>query len=137
MNKKLVALSTLAALIMPMMAVAAINLPALPAFSSINLNTVINNVFNIVWIFTAAAIVILFVVIGFMFLTAEGDPTKVALARRAVIWGAVGVVVILLSFSIIALVVQVLEPVGDGSSGSACTEDTDCDSDFCVDDRCT
>ena len=137
MNKKLVALSTLAALIMPMMAVAAINLPALPAFSSINLNTVINNVFNIVWIFTAAAIVILFVVIGFMFLTAEGDPAKVALARRAVIWGAVGVVVILLSFSIIALVVQVLEPVGDGSSGSACTEDTDCDSDFCVDDRCT
>ena len=137
MNKKLVALSTLAALAMPMVAVAAINLPALPAFSSINLNTVINNVFNIVWMFTAAAIVILFVVIGFMFLTAEGDPTKVALARRAVIWGAVGVVVILLSFSIIALVVQVLEPVGDGSSGSACTEDTDCDSDFCVDDRCT
>src|SRR3989344_3417401 len=110
MNKKLVALSTLAALIMPMMAVAAINLPALPAFSSINLNTVINNVFNIVWIFTAAAIVILFVVIGFMFLTAEGDPAKVALARRAVIWGAVGAVVSLLSFSIIALVVQVLEP---------------------------
>lgn len=64
-----------------------------------------NNLFlTIIWIIAAAFSVIMFVLAGFKFLTAQGNPQETAEARRAVIWGLAGVAVIVLAWSIIGLV---------------------------------
>ncbi len=63
-----------------------------------------DNVLNILWIIAMAFVIIMFVLAGFKFLTAQGDPGKVAEARQSVIWGIAGAVVIVLAWSIIAIV---------------------------------
>ncbi len=54
-------------------------------------------------IFGAIA-VIMFLTAGILFLTAQGQPEKIATARQAFIWGVAGVVVGLISFSIVQVV---------------------------------
>ena len=51
-----------------------------------------------------AIAVVMFVIAGIMFLTAQGNPEKVQAARSAFLWGIAGVVVGIIAFSIIAIV---------------------------------
>ena len=53
--------------------------------------------------------VLCFLFAGIMFLTAQGQPEKIQMARSAFIWGVAGVVVGILAFSIIAIVSGVLQ----------------------------
>ena len=55
-----------------------------------------------------AIVVVCFVISGILFLTAQGDPEKLKIARSSVIWGIVGVVVGILAFSIIAVIANVV-----------------------------
>lgn len=64
------------------------------------LGGLIDKVFNFIWMAFAAFAVIMFIWAGFLLLNAQGDPTKFAEVRKAVIYGAIGVVVALLSVSI-------------------------------------
>ncbi len=75
-----------------------------PGQVNLNIFTALGMLLYMVWAVTAAAVIIFFILAGFKFLTAQGDPTKVAEARKAVIWGMAGVAVIVISFSIITLV---------------------------------
>lgn len=59
---------------------------------------------NLVGLVFGAIAVIMFVIAGILFLTAQGQPEKVQTARQAFIWGVVGVVVGLVAFSIIAII---------------------------------
>jgi len=58
------------------------------------------------WIIFGVITVVCFVIAGVLFLTAAGDPQKLSQAKLAVIWGAVGVVVGIVAYSIIYLVEQ-------------------------------
>ncbi|MBX4200788.1 hypothetical protein KW786_01525 [Candidatus Parcubacteria bacterium] len=110
MNKKIlfsVILTT--ALALPLVALAgAAPAPFLgnpfPTTLNINIFNVLGTLLYMVWVVTAAAVAILFILAGFKFLTSQGDPTKISEARRAVLWGLAGVAVIVMSFSIITLV---------------------------------
>ena len=106
MNKKLITISSLAILLaLPITGLAYVFTPdAPPKNVNINILNVIAGVFNLVWPITVAVIIIMFIYAGFQFLTAQGDPGKVGEARQSVIWGAAGVAVILLAFSIITLI---------------------------------
>lgn len=55
------------------------------------------------WLFAFAALV-LFIVAGLLFLTAGGDPAKVANARNAFLYGVVGVIVAILAYSVVRIV---------------------------------
>lgn len=57
-----------------------------------------------VWPIVGGVVIVLFIVTGFLFLTAEGDPAKLETARKALIWSIIGVVVILLGSFIIETV---------------------------------
>jgi heme/copper-type cytochrome/quinol oxidase subunit 2 len=57
-------------------------------------------IFSVLWVVAATFVVVMFVIAGFKYLTAQGDASKVSDANKAVIWGAAGVVVILLAWSI-------------------------------------
>lgn len=74
--------------------------PFLPAGNITSLWFVIIAILNFIWpIFIGFAIIMLLLA-GFLFLTAQGEPSKVKEARFAVIWGVVGIIVGILAFSI-------------------------------------
>lgn len=83
----------------------AINFPNPPANSFVptplSIIALINRLFYFIWPIVVAAVIILFMYGGFQFLTARGDETKLSKARLSVMWGVIGVGVIILSFSII------------------------------------
>ena len=59
--------------------------------------------------------IIMFILAGYTFLTASGDPGKINTAKMAFFWGVVGVGLALLSSSIPWLVRNVLIGGGSGS----------------------
>ena len=79
------------------LAVTLIPLPGVIQNAPIN---IFDPIFSILWPLFAGFSVIMFIVAAFMFLTANGEPGKILLARNAMIWASVGVGVGLLSFSI-------------------------------------
>lgn len=58
------------------------------------LTNLITNVQDIMFAIGGAAVVVLFIVAGILFLTAQGEPEKLETARKALIWGAVGTAII-------------------------------------------
>jgi len=105
MNKKLIALSALVALALPVVSLAVEGVGANPpATTVIGIVYIINQVVNIVWWVFIAIAIILFLVTGILFLNAHGDPGKLETARQALIWGTVGVFVGIIAFSIIFIV---------------------------------
>ncbi|OGZ64041.1 MAG: hypothetical protein A3A98_03800 [Candidatus Staskawiczbacteria bacterium RIFCSPLOWO2_01_FULL_40_39] len=100
MNKKL-AIATLTLMALPLASMADIDPGPTPGSSpNLDIVTLINQVLNLIWPIFIGFAVIMFLVAGFQFLTAQGDPTKVAGARQSLIWGAVGVAVGVIAFSI-------------------------------------
>jgi uncharacterized membrane protein YjfL (UPF0719 family) len=102
MNKNIkIALNsiTLGLIVLPV-SVLAYYAPSEPGSTGTNVESIVGNVVDKVWIIFAAIAVILFVYSGVKFLTAGGAPEKVQEARQAAMWGVVGVVVMILAFSI-------------------------------------
>lgn len=67
------------------------------------INNLKHTVLTILWMFAVTFTIIMFVWAGFQYLTAKGDPSKISEAHRSIIWGTVGAVVIVLAWSIIAI----------------------------------
>ncbi|MBM3206643.1 MAG: hypothetical protein FJZ43_03415 [Candidatus Staskawiczbacteria bacterium] len=90
----------------------AVNFIGLPTGNqnySDSIGWVLTQIFNlIIWPVSVLVIIILFIMAGFSFLTSKGDAAKLEQARRFVIWGIVGVVVILISFSIVQTVKNII-----------------------------
>ena len=105
-SKKLFsALFLLLILFVPAGAFADINFSSEPNnTSAINIPLLLNTILTIVWWFFLAIVVVAFVVIGVLFLLAQGDPTKLQEARRAFYWALAGVLIGLLAFSILFLI---------------------------------
>lgn len=100
MNKKLVALGTSALLLVfPLAALAFGGQPG-----PVNIIGAIDNILGSVWVIFTAVAVLAFLIAGFMFLTSRGDPSGVSKARDAVIWGAAGVVVAIIAFSVVGII---------------------------------
>lgn len=113
MNKKLVTLAVSVALsALPLFAF------AVPVISQPNIVpgatvwTLLDSIMALIWPIMAATAIIMFVIAAFLFLTSNGDPTKVASARASVIWGAVGLAVAIVSFTIPYIVRNLFVPSG-------------------------
>lgn len=108
MNKKLVVITSAAIGAFPALCLAVFN-PGQVPFAGDNgivltTNGIINNILSFIWMAFIAFAVIMFIVAGFHFFTAEGDPDKAKEARQFVIWGVVGIIVGVLAFSLPFLV---------------------------------
>lgn len=64
---------------------------------------------NIVGLVFGGLAVVMFVAAGILFLTAQGQAEKIKEARHAALWGAVGVIVGIVAFSIVAIVSSFLK----------------------------
>ena len=102
MNKKLAIISASALVLLALpIATFAIPNPGVPqGNASLNAIQIVNKVLDFVWPLFIGFAVIMLLVAGFVFLSANGDPGKVGTARMAILWAAVGIVVGLLAFSI-------------------------------------
>ena len=101
MNKKIISITSAALLALPVLAMA-FNPGAVPTSNpSLTINQLVDILFSILWPVAVAFFIVMFVIAGFLFATASGDPDKTKQARDAVIYGAVGVVVALVAFSIV------------------------------------
>lgn len=83
----------------------------LPAYSfaqgidpNLWVKSVINSIINFLWPIVVGIIVVVFLWIGVVFLTARGDPSKISDARGHLVKGIIGVIVIILSFSILLVI---------------------------------
>lgn len=69
----------------------------------------INNIFNyLIWPFVVTVVIILFIMAGFAFITAAGEPGKLDTAKKFLIWALIGVVVIIVAFSIVITIQSIL-----------------------------
>ena len=103
MNKKIISASGVIALLaLPALAF------AVPAQLGGNIygltGTLTDIVANVLWTVAVTFVIVMFVIAGFKFMTAQGDPGKVGEARNAVIWGTAGTAVIILAWSLLAIV---------------------------------
>lgn len=105
MNKKIVTSLTSAALLaLPFLAMA-IQIPGEPGVTNISLGQLITAAFaNFIWPLFFALIVVYILIIAFLFISAQGDPTKLQTARQALLWGIIGIVVFVLAYSLITIV---------------------------------
>lgn len=78
-----------------------INIGEAPAGNLIDIPGLLMTILTVMWPVVVTVVVIFFVLAGFKFLTAQGNPEELKIARRFLIWGVVGVIVIILSFSIL------------------------------------
>lgn len=102
--KKVLAVLTLASTVLPLVAMAQYDGPPTPLITS--LTDVLSLIDRAgVWIFSIimALAVIVILVGAFLFLTAGGDPEKIASARGWIIGGVIGVAIALLSSGLISM----------------------------------
>jgi len=72
-------------------------------YPSIPFPDIINNIFlsiiDVLNIAASAFVVYMLVLTGFKYLTAQGDPSKVAEANKSLIWALAGIIVLVISFT--------------------------------------
>jgi hypothetical protein len=105
MKKIIVSLIALSVLALPVMALAQVG--GTPPTITTDLTGLGNKIVNAVWIVFTVIVIIMFVIAGILFLTASGNPEKVAQARMAFLWGVAGVVVGVLAFTMITVVTKI------------------------------
>jgi len=98
MKKILISLLSLDMLLLPVMVLAQ------PAVSINSLDQLITAIKGPIWVVFGLIALVAFVIAGVLFLTAAGDPEKVAKARTAFLWGIVGIIVGILAFSIVTII---------------------------------
>lgn len=79
-----------------------------PGVTFSGLDDLITKVGDFLWKIVGLVALILFVIAGIMFMTAMGDPAKIATARNFVLWGVVGIIVAILAYSIVAIVTNIV-----------------------------
>ena len=101
MNKKLITLLNVGVVLALPVVALAFNPGAVPnAVPGLTIGQLIDIVFSIMWPVVVAFSIVMFILAGFLFMTAQGDADKIQQARSSVIWGVVGIAVALLAFSI-------------------------------------
>ncbi len=111
MNKKLIVLLSSTVLLVSPITIGAINLVPQPAPAPtdvILVDNIINSIVGFIWPIFGAFAILMFIIAGFTYLTAHGEPSKISLANKSVIWGIVGLAVAMLSTAIPWIVLNIL-----------------------------
>ena len=107
-NKLIVGIVTACIIASPLVVMAAPWDNPPPFDQSPNLSGLIAGIMRAVWMVFAAIVIILFIYAGIRFLTAGGQPEKIQEARMALLWGVVGVIVVILAYSIFAIAQSII-----------------------------
>jgi hypothetical protein len=69
-------------------------------------NGTITTVLGIVFAFTASIALLMIVIGGFRYVTAQGDPNGTAQAKNTIIYAVIGLLVSMVAFSIVTFVIK-------------------------------
>jgi len=105
MKKIIVSFLLLSVLFMPALAFAQ------PGVTINSLDQLVTVIKRPLWVVFGLIALIAFVISGILFLTAAGNPGKIAQARTAFLWGVVGVVVGTVLYSIITVMDIVISEI--------------------------
>lgn len=110
LNKNIIAASALTLMLALPLLASAITFTGQPTIdaSTNDVKNIVNATLNVVWWVFTGIVVIFFIIIAILFLSSQGNPEAVATARRALIWGGVGVIVGVLAFGIIRIITNTL-----------------------------
>jgi len=92
MKKNLFFIFLAGALVLPKLAL------AMDCPGGITITNMVCNVTNTIWVVATGIVLIFWIITGILFLTALGDPTKLATARKALIAAVAGTVLVILAF---------------------------------------
>jgi len=81
-----------------------LSLPIVSFAQDITITGMIDNVVLIIWYVADAIIVILWIITGILFLTAQGAPEKLNLAKKALFASIIGTAIIIIAGSAVWLV---------------------------------
>ena len=82
--------------------------PTTPEGGLTDIDAVIGALLDFLWKVFAGLAVIMFIVAGILFMTAGGVAEKIATARQALIWGAIGVAVAIIAFSLVTIIANTI-----------------------------
>ncbi len=102
--KRILPTLTLLTILASPVIVLAQNVPAPP----LSLDALIAVLRPVIWTVFGFIVLICFVYAGIIFLTAGGDPDKIAKARSAFMYGVVGVVVGVIAYGILAIISAII-----------------------------
>jgi hypothetical protein len=86
-----------------------INVTSLPHPSD-NGNNILPTILRIVFAMAASITVLMVVIGGFRYIVANGDPGATTSAKNSIIYALVGLLVVMVAYSIVALVVKGVAP---------------------------
>lgn len=78
--------------------------------SNIDVIGVLNKIANLLIEIATPIAIIMVIVAGFYFITAQGDPGKIEKARTMILWVLIGMAVVLLAKATISFVVSMVTP---------------------------
>jgi len=67
--------------------------------------TVLSGVLDVIYFVVGAFAVIIIILAGFTFATANGDPAKITKARMAILYSVIGLIVVMFAFVITAFII--------------------------------
>jgi drug/metabolite transporter (DMT)-like permease len=103
MNKKLINAIIVASMLLPVVALGADTIPDRPDINISDMNSLYDKIGTFMWQLFAVIALVMFVIAGIMFMTAQGDAEKIKTARSFIIYGVVGIIVAVLAWTIITL----------------------------------
>lgn len=98
-----------ALLALPVVGLAALDIPTQqPTQAAIEPSVLVNIIVSAMWLVFVGVAVIFFIIIGILFLTNMGNPEEISKARKALIWGGVGVAVGVFAFGMVRIIMNTL-----------------------------
>lgn len=106
--KKLLFLFTVAALSLPILALADQQIVIQNPLQAGSFQAIVDNIISFIFKIAIVLAPIMVLLGGFLLITAAGNPEQVSRAKNLLIWTAVGFLVVLLSKGILAIINQIL-----------------------------
>lgn len=102
--KKLFAIFLISIIALPVLAQTPLSSPP----SNINVVGVLNKIGVLLISIAAPIAVIMVIVSGFYFMTAQGDPGKIDTAKKMLLWTLIGMAVVLMANAVVAMVTRLV-----------------------------
>lgn len=111
MNKKIIIFLTSAIFLAVPAVILALDPVPFPAdVGNTDIWLIADKVLGFIWPLFIVVATLMFLVAGFMFVTANGDPAKIATGKKAVVGAAIGIVVAILAFSAVDIITELIAP---------------------------
>ncbi len=99
--------------------------------NAIDFQALISSAIDVIWKIFVGAVVVLLIVTGILFITAQGDPEKSKKAKMALLFSIIGIIVALLGYRMINTITGLITNGVCVPAGGSCNAMSDCCNNMC------